>query len=125
MVSKREKVIHNTLAVIFTAVGLLVSFDLIHLTSQVSSQHAQLEDQIKCNTRLIAVLRTRSDARLVVDNATRGAQDSLVALLEDMQEHGANTIGPQDPHVVHAAEAFEEAARSRTQRSLWEPYPEC
>jgi hypothetical protein len=120
----RENRVHAILAVLFAAVGIFVSIDLITLTHRDMDQDDLLQNQINCNSKLIEVLRTRSEARLQVDTATIDAQNALVAVLQDVQESG-NLLKIEDPHILEAIRTYQKSAAARANPALSTPYVDC
>lgn len=118
-----ERKLHLSLGVIFLVIGITVSVQLITLTQQDMDQDKQLQSQISCNAKLVEVLRARSNARLKVDTTTIDAQESLVAVLEDIQESG--NFVPNDPHLIDAIAKYQAAANARENPALSTPYVDC
>jgi hypothetical protein len=122
MAMTRERKFHTLLAVLFTIVGVITSWQLIVLSHRDYQQDSLMQTQVDCNADLVTVLRQRSDARLAVDNATIEANSALVAVLQDLQD---GTIRADDSHIRQAIQKFEEAVAAREQPELSIPYVDC
>lgn len=120
MISKRTE---KCIGVIFFVIGIFVVIDVGYLTHELNRQQVHIHDRIDCNSKLLNILRSRSDARILVDETTANAQQSLAALLEDMEEQGS--LPANDPHVIEAKKEFQKAAEVRGNPDLWIPYPDC
>lgn len=120
----RWKRIELFVGLIFLTLGIGLVIHSTILTNRINSEHILLTKQVKCNNELIDVLRTRSEARNVVDYTTRDSQFALVAYLNDVIENGAN-IMPNDPHVIEVRDKYEKATAARNNPDLHKPYPVC
>ena len=123
MLETKEKRLHLFLAILFTSLGVFIAGDLILLTHRDMDQDDVLQTQISCNSKLINVLRDRSNARSIVDKTTIDAQESLIALLQDVQENGG--FQPNDPHVIETIRRYGIAAQARENPDLSKPYVDC
>jgi hypothetical protein len=127
----RQRNVEIAVGITLLVIAGYLGWDILRLSNlhaeqgqKLQAEHASLVHQVSCNNNLIIVLRKRSDARIAVDLATMRAQESLVALLSDLNEQ-QGYLSSNDAHLLEARDAFEKASLTRANPDLWLPYPSC
>ena len=128
---KHQRKVEFAIGIFLMILALYLGYDSYRLNQtraeqaeKLARENTILVTQVNCNSQLMAVLRKRSDARILVDLTTMQAEEAMMEYLNDQNED-AGKFTPNDPHTLNARDAMKKAAEARANPDLWLPYPDC
>lgn len=116
--------VNVVVAVFFIVAGLIGITDVIHLNAKTTKQQHDLSTRVNCDVKFYNTLRTRSEARLEVDEQTILVFDHLRTILEDAKDGNA-IPDEKNAHIQATLDALKRETELRSAPELHLPFPNC